>query len=1165
MNFIAKKKRISAKNFYLKIQFLIVVLAFIFFTNPAYSAFNEQINYQGKLTDSSNQAVSDGSYNMEFKLYNASSGGTLLWTETCTSTNKITIDNGLFSHLLGSVNVLPDDIFNQNVWLSVNIGSTTTEPVWDGEMSPRKKLGSVPSSFESKRLSGKLESEFADISETENISGLWTFSATTTLATTTIASSTITALNAVSLNVNGTSSTLWDQAYHYFNASSTNLNTTHFIVNASSSNWDWTHDYVFASSTNWDAAYHWGDHSLAGYLTTVDISANTNLTVTATGLQLSGDSIALSDGYNIPTNASTTAWNSSTYATEQGSGKWNSAYSQAHATATENITGIDLTGQLFSLTDGYIIPLSASTTNWNNFYDTPSTRITAGDHIDWSGNTLNVLDDWWNALSDMTLTQGYVYVGNSSNNPVATSTLFISGQKVGVATSTVIGALSIEGGMYLGPTTTAPTTANGMMYYNATENKFKCYQNSAWVDCITAASTLDGSGTSTQIAYWSDSNTLTSTSSFVWDNTNGRLGIGSTPSTTFQVYGTSTLRDIVPDATLTYNLGASTTRWNNAWISNIYLGTSTWVISQAKDGRVQFLNNAESGKEIFTIASNGNVGVGTSTPASNFSIDGGLLLAPTTTVPLAVNGSMYYDSTDGKFKCYQAGSWTNCIGTGGTGEPAGSDSYVQYNNSGSFGGEKTFVWDDTNDRMGIGTSTPTSSLEIFSSTTNPILTISSGENASSYDPRIRLSAGLGMPVAKFNIGYDYSDDMFRIVAGDTITANKGLEITPLLEVGVGTSSRPTYSLNTIDAYFEGDTNFDGLGTFNNGLNITRVLSVTGLLLVTGDIGYSGTIIDINPDLAEKFPTKDKTIEPGDVVASDVFNKEHVIKTDKEYQLNAMGVVSTKPGIILGGLIDGGGVNVALAGRIPVKINLNNGEIKAGDYLTSSDIPGIAMKATKAGKVLGIALEDFSQSDFDNGKDRITMFVDPQFIGNDLVIASDSTGQITTQYQLTLQDIQNQLSSIGIILNQDGYFEAKTIKAKKMITEQIELIDKTTQELHCIWYENGVRHEEIGACKDVLEQQVNSSADLPQDTTSSLDSQTTETTTTQETSSSTQTTPDNTEQDVLNQTNQQDVLAPEETQQTLPPETVLEPEPEPATEPVEAQPQQSPEPEPAPNP
>ncbi|MBP6891067.1 hypothetical protein KBC01_01845, partial [Candidatus Parcubacteria bacterium] len=618
-----------------------------------------------------------------------------------------------------------------------------------------------------------------------------------------------------------------------------------------------------------------------------------------------------------------------------------------------------------------------------------------------------------------------------------------------------------------------------------------------WVDCIATASTLDGSGTSTQIAYWSDSNTLTSTSSFVWDNTNGRLGIGtSTPSTTFQVYGTSTLRDIVPDATLTYNLGASTTRWNNAWISNIYLGTSTWVISQAKDGRVQFLNNAESGKEIFTIASNGNVGVGTSTPASNFSIDGGLLLAPTTTVPLAVNGSMYYDSTDGKFKCYQAGSWTNCIGTGGTGEPAGSDSYVQYNNSGSFGGEKTFVWDDTNDRMGIGTSTPTSSLEIFSSTTNPILTISSGENASSYDPRIRLSAGLGMPVAKFNIGYDYSEDMFRIVAGDTMTANKGLEITPLLEVGIGTSSRPTYSLNTIDAYFEGDTTFAGLGIFNNGVSITR------LLLVTGDIIYTGIIADANPDLAEKFFTKDESIESGDVVAVDVFNKEHIVKSDKEYQTSAMGVISTQPGIILGGLIETNGANVALAGRIPVKINLNNGEIKAGDYLTSSDIPGIAMKATKAGKVLGIALEDFSQSDFDSGKNKIIMFVDPQFIGNDLIIAQNQIGEVITQYQLTLQDIQNKLSEIGIVLNQDGYFEAKTVKAKKLITEQIELIDKTTQELHCIWYENGVRHEEIGACSDVLQESTGSN--IPSQVSDPADASSTasQTTSTQESNSAT---------------------------------------------------------------
>ncbi|MES2668669.1 MAG: hypothetical protein V4644_03215, partial [Patescibacteria group bacterium] len=48
---------------------------------------------------------------------------------------------------------------------------------------------------------------------------------------------------------------------------------------------------------------------------------------------------------------------------------------------------------VFSLTSGYTIPLSASTTAWNAFYDTPSSRITAGTNLSWTGNTLNGLSN----------------------------------------------------------------------------------------------------------------------------------------------------------------------------------------------------------------------------------------------------------------------------------------------------------------------------------------------------------------------------------------------------------------------------------------------------------------------------------------------------------------------------------------------------------------------------------------------------------------------------------------------------------------------------------------------------------------------------------------------------------------------------------------------------
>ncbi len=44
--------------------------------------------------------------------------------------------------------------------------------------------------------------------------------------------------------------------------------------------------------------------------------------------------------------------------------------------------------------------------------------------------------------------------------------------------------------------------------------------------------------------------------------------------------------------------------------------------------------------------------------------------------------------------------------------PAGSNHEIQYNNSGEFGASSQFVWDDANNRLGIGTSSPDTKLDI---------------------------------------------------------------------------------------------------------------------------------------------------------------------------------------------------------------------------------------------------------------------------------------------------------------------------------------------------------------------------------------------------------------------------------------------------------------------
>jgi hypothetical protein len=49
------------------------------------AAFNEKINYQAKLTDSSGVTVTDGAYDVVFKLYTTAGGGAAIWTESWTS------------------------------------------------------------------------------------------------------------------------------------------------------------------------------------------------------------------------------------------------------------------------------------------------------------------------------------------------------------------------------------------------------------------------------------------------------------------------------------------------------------------------------------------------------------------------------------------------------------------------------------------------------------------------------------------------------------------------------------------------------------------------------------------------------------------------------------------------------------------------------------------------------------------------------------------------------------------------------------------------------------------------------------------------------------------------------------------------------------------------
>ena len=121
------------------------------------AATSSTLNFQARLLNSSGSLVADGTYNIEFKIFDASSSSgssqgscagdaNCLWVETRTGGNKVTLTNGYFSVNLASVTAFGSINWDQEMWLSMNIGGSGA-PTWDGEMTPRIKLTAVPYAF----------------------------------------------------------------------------------------------------------------------------------------------------------------------------------------------------------------------------------------------------------------------------------------------------------------------------------------------------------------------------------------------------------------------------------------------------------------------------------------------------------------------------------------------------------------------------------------------------------------------------------------------------------------------------------------------------------------------------------------------------------------------------------------------------------------------------------------------------------------------------------------------------------------------------------------------------------------------------------------------------------------------------------------------------------
>jgi hypothetical protein len=149
------KKPVSLKQVVLINLLSMVILLSAFLTYRALAAPEgapdaqvsgmDVLAYQGTLVDAGGDPV-DGAREMTFRIYNHPTETGALWAEAHTGPNAVPVQNGLFNVTLGSLNPIPDSIWNEaDLYLGVQVDG-------DPEMTPREAIHLLPPRIEAGSL-----------------------------------------------------------------------------------------------------------------------------------------------------------------------------------------------------------------------------------------------------------------------------------------------------------------------------------------------------------------------------------------------------------------------------------------------------------------------------------------------------------------------------------------------------------------------------------------------------------------------------------------------------------------------------------------------------------------------------------------------------------------------------------------------------------------------------------------------------------------------------------------------------------------------------------------------------------------------------------------------------------------------------------------------------
>lgn len=142
-----------------------------------------------------------------------------------------------------------------------------------------------------------------------------------------------------------------------------------------------------------------------------------------------------------------------------------------------------------------------------------------------------------------------------------------------------------------------------------------------------------------------------------------------------------------------------------------------------------------------------------------------------------------------------------------------------------------------------------------------------------------------------------------------------------------------------------------------------ILILTLALLSIGSVVTAQSV----SQTASNLKVADPEAEPGDIITKSDLG---LVRAEAPYDKNIIGVIGKKPAIVFN-KPGTSTLPIVTQGEVMVKVSDANGEVEKGDYVTSSNKPGVGQKVDKSGYVVGKALEDLNT---DQAKIRVSLGV-----------------------------------------------------------------------------------------------------------------------------------------------------------------------------------------------